>query len=94
MAAAGGGRYSYIKNPEQIPTAFVDELHGLLQAAAQNVVIEILVGGGQISKVYGRLLDQLTSSDKFDIGNLRAGERGTLIVELKPSGFDGARRLK
>ena len=89
MAATGGGRYTYIKESEQIPTAFVDELHGLLQPAAQNVVIEILVGGGQISKVYGQLLDQLTSSYKFDIGNLRAGERGTFMVELKPSGFDG-----
>jgi Ca-activated chloride channel family protein len=29
MANAGGGRYTYVKEPEQIPTAFVEELHGL-----------------------------------------------------------------
>ncbi len=88
LAATGGGRYTYVKESEQIPTAFVDELHGLLQPAAQNAVIEIAVSGGQISKVYGQLLDQLTSQYKFEIGNLRAGERGTFMVELKPSGFD------
>jgi Ca-activated chloride channel family protein len=90
LAATGGGRYTYIKESEQIPTAFVDELQGLLQPAAQNAVIEIVVSGGQISKVYGQLLDQLTSSYKFDIGNLRAGERGSFMVELKPSGFDSS----
>lgn len=88
MAAAGGGRYIYVKSPEQIPTAFVEELHGLLQAAVQNATIEVAVSGAQVVKVFGQLGGPPARAPRFDLGNLRAGERGTFLMELKPSGFE------
>ncbi len=86
IAAAGGGRYTYVKTSEQIPSAFKDELHGLLQAVAQNMAIEVTVTGGMIGKVYGQLLDQPTRSYKLAVGDLRATESGFFLAELEPSG--------
>lgn len=45
IAAAGGGRYTYFKTAEQIPSAFRDELHGLLPPVAQNMTIELSPSG-------------------------------------------------
>ncbi|HZS18790.1 MAG TPA: VWA domain-containing protein [Candidatus Udaeobacter sp.] len=88
MANAGGGRYTYVKDPEQIPTAFVEELHGLLEVAAQNATIEASVSGGQITKIYGQPIEGPVASYKFDIGNLRTGERGTIVMEVTPARFE------
>lgn len=90
MAGGGGGRYTYIKTPEQIPQAFHEELRGLLQVVAQNVAVEIAVTGGQITKVYGELPTQPTRSYKFTVGNLRAAERGVALLELKPDRLETA----
>jgi Ca-activated chloride channel family protein len=88
MANAGGGRYTYVKEPEQIPTAFVEELHGLLQVAAQNTTIDANITGGQITKIYGQSIEGPVASYKFDIGNLRAGERGSIVMEVTPARFE------
>lgn len=87
MATAGGGRYTYVKSSEQLPTAFKEELHGLLKVVAQNVRLEITVKQGAISKVYGQPWQQASPSFQLPIGNLRAGERGSVMLALKPSGF-------
>lgn len=84
LAAAGGGRYTYISAPEQIPVAFEQELRGLLDAAAQNVRLEISLKGAAIVKINGQPLDKPVSAQKFEIGNLRSGERGLFLMELKP----------
>ena len=88
MAAAGGGRYIYVKSPEQIPTAFVEELHGLLQPAVQNSAIDVTVKGAEVGKVFGQMGGSPSRAQRFDLGNLRAGERGTFLMELKPSRFE------
>lgn len=88
MAQAGGGRYTYIRAPEQIPVAFEQELHGLLDAVAQNVRLEIAAQGATIVKINGQPLDKPATEQKFEIGNLRSGERGLFLVELKPSSAD------
>ena len=93
MANAGGGRYTYVKAPEEIPTAFVEELHGLLEAAAQNTAIEATVTGGQIKRINGRPVDPPVASYKFEIGNLRAGERGVVLLDLAPSSFENGAAL-
>lgn len=90
LAQAGGGRYLYVKTPEQIPAAFKDELHGLLEVVGQNAVIEINATGGAIGKVYGQLLNEPNSSYKLVIGDVRATERGFLLVELNPIRSDSA----
>jgi Ca-activated chloride channel homolog len=87
MATAGGGRYTYVKSSEQLPTAFREELRGLLEVVAQNVRLEVTVQQGSISKVYGRPWQQTSPSLQLPIGNLRAGERGTVMLALKPSDF-------
>lgn len=88
MATAGGGRYTYVKSAEQLPTAFRDELHGLLEVVAQNVRLEINVKqGGVISKVYGQPWQPTAASFQLPIGNLRASERGTVMLALKPADF-------
>lgn len=84
LATAGGGRYTFVKSPEQLPMAFAGELHGLLQTAAQNVTVRITVRGGRIVRVYGRLLGEPATSYRFDIGDLRATERGAFLLEVSP----------
>lgn len=88
LATAGGGRYTYVKSSEQLPTAFKEELRGLLEVVAQNVRLDVVVQqGGTISKVYGQPSPQDAPSQQFQIGNLRAGERGFVMVALKPADF-------
>ena len=88
LAAAGGGRYVYVRTPEQIPAAFKDELRGLLQVVAQNAAIEVAVAGGGIGRVYGQVLDRPVSSYKTSLGDLQATERGFFLAELQPSRYD------
>lgn len=92
LADAGGGRYTYISAPDQIPAAFEQELHGLLEASAQNVRLNLSVTGASMVKVNGQLLERPAPERKFEIGNLRAGERGLILVELKPA--DGSESVE
>lgn len=86
MAEAGGGRYTYVRSPEQIPEAFKEELRGLLEVAAQNARLEIAVEQGAITKVFGQVWDSPpVASHQINIGNLRAGERGLVLLALKPA---------
>jgi len=87
MATAGGGRYTYVKSSEQLPMAFKEELRGLLEVVAQNVRLEVSVKQGGISKVYGRPSPPGSSSHQVEIGNLRAGKRGSVMVAIKPGDF-------
>lgn len=87
MADAGGGRYTYVRSPEQIPDAFKDELRGLLEVVAQNVRLEIGVEQATITKVFGQVWERAVSSHQINIGNLRAGERGIVMLALKPANY-------
>lgn len=87
LAEAGGGRYTYVRAPEQIPDAFKDELHGLLGVVAQNARFEISVEHGGISKVFGQLGNNAGDSHQINIGDVRAGERGVVLLALKPSDY-------
>lgn len=94
MATAGGGRYTYVEDPEKIPEAFVNELHGLLQAVAQNSVLETTVTGGRITKIGAEPLEGESTSQKIEIGNLRAGERGGVLMEIQPTSFEPGAALR
>lgn len=89
LAKAGDGRYIYARAAEQIPTAFVEELHGLLAVVAQNARIEIAVKGGSISRIYGQLRDPAAIGRIYTIylGGVRAGESGTVLLAIKPADF-------
>lgn len=95
LATAGGGRYTYVKSSEQLPAAFREELRGLLEVVAQNVRLEISVKqGGTISKVYGQPWPQASPTFELPIGNLRAGERGFVMLALKPTDFKPGAAIK
>lgn len=95
LATGGGGRYTYVKSSEQLPVAFKEELRGLLEVVAQNVRLEVSVKqGGVISKVYGQPWQQASPSFQLQIGNLRAGERGSVMLAIKPSGFQPGAALE
>lgn len=83
IAEAAGGRYTFIKTPEQIPTAFAEELHGLLAVVAQNVRLELVADNAVITRLNGQPLAKPAASQSFNIGNVRAGERGLFVPELK-----------
>lgn len=88
LAKAGGGRYLYVRSAEELPTAFQTELQGLLEVVAQNVRVKITVTkGGKIRKIYGRFLERPQAIYEVEIGNLRAGERGGLLLALQPHEF-------
>lgn len=88
LAEAGGGRYTYIKSPEQIPVAFAEELHGLLEASAQNVQLDLTATGATIVKINGQPVGAAGAEQKIPIGNVRAGERGLFLLELKPASVE------
>lgn len=94
IANAGGGRYIYVKEPEKIPDAFVDELHGMLQVVAQNAALEVTVVGGEINQAQGQALEKPVASHKIDIGNLRIGERGMVLMQLMPSNFENSAAIE
>lgn len=87
LATAGGGRFTYVKSSEELPTAFRQELHGLLEVVAENARLEISVKQGRISKVYGQPWPQAAPSGQFQLGSLRAGERGSIMLAITPSDF-------
>ena len=88
LAAAGGGRYTYVRSPEEIPGAITAELDGLLDVVAQNVVLEIGVAArGAITRVYGRLIDNPLSTYPITLGDLRDGDRSVFLVEIAPDTF-------
>lgn len=88
LAEAGGGRYTYVKSPEQIPTAFEQELQGLLAVVAQNVALEVSVAGGQIEEVFGAPLPSPATTHRFDLGDVRAGEQGVFLLGIRPAAFE------
>lgn len=87
LALSGAGRYTYIRTPERIPTAFRDELGGLLQVMAKDAVIRLTLTEGHIRRIYGLLPGPPARSEVLRIGELRATERGFLLAELEPSAF-------
>lgn len=59
-------------------------------------MVDVVLSNGQISKIYGEMLEQPTRSYLFIVGNLRAAERGFFLMELDArAGFaiDGEIRL-
>jgi len=92
IAEKGGGRYTCVRSPEQIPTAMAAELDGMLAVAAQNAKLEIRVtDGGAITRVFGRLIDGPIASYPVELGDIRDGERSIFMVQITPDTFkDGA----
>ncbi len=88
LAASGGGRYAYVRSSEEIPGAMAAELNGLLRVVAQNVAVEVRTGEGlSITAVQGKLLEQPARTYTFDLGDIRQGEHGVLLLNVAPRDF-------
>jgi Ca-activated chloride channel family protein len=85
LADAGRGRYTDIRESDDIPEAMAAELHGLLGVVAQNVRVEVTaLDALDITAVHGRRLARPTDSFVFDLGDVREGERTVLLARLEP----------
>ena len=88
LAEDGGGRYSYVRRPEEIAAAMAAELNGLLTVVAQNVVVEVTVPEAlQITSVPGWLMEEPVDGFRFDLGDVRQGEHTVLLLRLAPRNF-------
>lgn len=84
IADAGGGRYSYVAKPDEIPAAFERELGALLAVVAQNAKLKIdLPAGVEPVQVYGR--EEPLKADKLEVplGDLASGEERVLLVKFR-----------
>lgn len=88
LAEAGGGRYTYAKAAEDIPSAMAAEVGGLLDVVAQGAELRVrATGGAEITRVFGSTQDQAAPEQVFKLGDLRRGERGVFVLELRPTSF-------
>ncbi len=85
IADAGRGRFTDIRESDDIPEAMAAELHGLLGVVAQNVRVEVTAPDAlKITAVHGRRLARPTDTFVFDLGDVREGERTVLLARLEP----------
>ena len=64
------------------------ELNGLLRVVAQNVTVEVRTGQSlSITEVQGKLLEQAAGTHTFDLGDIRQGEHGVLLLRVAPRDF-------
>jgi len=84
IADAGGGRYAYVAQPDEIPAAFQRELGALLAIVAQNVKLTINMPAGiEPVQVYGS--EEPLKPDKLELllGDLASSEERVLLVKLR-----------
>lgn len=84
MASAGGGAFYFIESPEVTPQIFQEELQGLLNVVAQNLVIGVLPANGV--NIAGQLNAYAMKFDgaytTFRLGDVFAEEIKALVLEL------------
>ncbi len=84
VARAGGGRYVYLREPEEMPAALRKELGSLLEVRAQNVRVKIGVSGGiRIGRILGPVLEHGSrGTENLTLSDLTAGDETSLVVFL------------
>lgn len=86
-AAAGGGTYRYLGDPEGIVAALSDELHSASRTYASDVEIIIrLRRGCRFGSVLGREWRREGDSHIIRLGDLPAGGRRTVFADLNVEG--------
>lgn len=84
IAQAGGGRYTYVEKPDQIPSAFQQEMGALLSVVAQNARLKIGVPPGlEPMQVFGREEALRPGSLELNLGDLTSGEQRSLLVKFR-----------
>ncbi|VAW65613.1 hypothetical protein MNBD_GAMMA08-1780 [hydrothermal vent metagenome] len=84
LADGSKGNYYYIKNPEDIPGIFSQELTRLVSVAAKNVWVNIeLKPGVELLDSFGQPYTQISENKyQFGLGDIHYGGRGILLLEL------------
>ncbi|GMR01019.1 MAG: hypothetical protein BMS9Abin19_0366 [Gammaproteobacteria bacterium] len=84
LAETSNGNYYYIKNPEDIPVIFSQELTRLINVAAQNVLVSVkLRPDVHLSNSFGHPYIQISQDEyQFRLGDINYGGRGILLLEL------------
>jgi Ca-activated chloride channel family protein len=86
-AAAGGGNYRYLGDPERIVAALSDELHSASRTYASDVEIILrLRRGCRFGSVLGREWRSEGDSYVIRLGDLPAGGRRTVFAHLSVEG--------
>jgi Ca-activated chloride channel family protein len=86
IAQAGGGRYVYVAKPDQIPSAFEQELGAMLSVVAQNARLKIEMPlGVEPLQVYSREEPLQPDKLELDLGDLTSGDERTLLVRFRVS---------
>jgi len=85
LADAGGGRYHYVREPEQLASAFQEEFGELAAIVAQN--LELRVAAEETTKVTEVLSDLPVEHGERNIvarlGDVRAGDVRQLLFRLR-----------
>jgi Ca-activated chloride channel homolog len=86
MAQGAGGGYYYARDPDAIAQAFDKELAGLTKLAARSVEVGLDLGPNvSISQVYGYRTEMRRGRVIIPVGDMSAGEKRRVMVELKTS---------
>ncbi len=96
LAENSKGNYYYIKNPEDIPGIFSQELTRLINVAVQNIKVSVQLSDGiMLANSFGRAYTLPSKNNyEFRLGDLNYDDRGMLLLELSvPSGVQGNRTL-
>ena len=85
LAESSNGNYYYIKNSEDIPEIFSQELTRLINVAAQNAQVKIILQEGvYLSNSFGQPYKQISHNEyQFRLGDINYGGRGILLLELE-----------
>lgn len=84
MASEGGGGFYFIDNPDQAPLIFEEELRGLLNMVAQNLVITIIPTSEvtMVRQLNRYPVENPLEGTAFQLGDIFADEQKTLVLEL------------
>lgn len=83
MSEAGRGNFYYIKNPDEIPGVFAEELQGLLKVVAQGIRVTVTGGPGcRLIGVLGYEPTLIPEGVTVDLPDMYENETKVLVLEL------------
>jgi Ca-activated chloride channel family protein len=84
MAAAGGGAFYFIDNPDQAPAIFNEELQDLMNVVGQNLIVTLTPTErvDEINQLNAYPTEKNGKVLQFQMGDLYADEIKTLVLEL------------
>jgi Ca-activated chloride channel homolog len=100
LAEQSNGNYYYIKNPEDIPGIFRQELDSLINIAAQNILISVKLNAGvELAETFDQPYILNNKNEyQFRLGDIAFTEQGILLLELnlptKPLGKHDIAQVK